>query len=166
MISHRTAAQKSLGGWWWSRGQSQAHRRPLCVLSDLLRATKAGSVRAASLARVWSPVYVETLKGVSLLGAQVLGGSAGWGQEPQPGMGMKGSGGPTCLLENYHCTPSHPVDSVPDAVPQRGGAAGRSRCVSLFLLWGGGRPWEAALTARPAAGQAEGSLPTPPLKYL
>ena len=81
-------------------------------------------------------------------------------------MGMKGSGGPACLLENYHCTPSQPVNSVPDAVPQRGGAAGRSWLCEPFSSLGGGRPWEAAPSARPAAGQAEGSLPTPTLKYL
>lgn len=71
-------------------------------------------------------------------------------------MGMRGREvlRPLSELPLHAC---HPVNALP--VPRVGQAAGRPGCVGEVVL--GSSPG-----ARPAAGQAERSLPTPPLKYL
>lgn len=143
-IPHRTVVPES-----WA--QSPIHQRQSCVLSDLLRATRTGSLRGS--VRGTLPVRSPG----SLWRYRVGSGPATWG-------GDEGSG---LVFHNCHCTPSHVINSVPDTVPQRDGEAARSwLCAPFSYLGGEACPGKLALSATPAVGQAESSLPTLTLKYL
>lgn len=89
----------------------------------------------------------------------------GWVQRLQPGMGMKEKTGPSFLSQYCYYTPSHLINSVPDIVGQEGRGSRKVSAVCVFLFFwvgdGGAIP-----STRPAAGQAESSLPVPSLKYL
>ena len=72
-------------------------------------------------------------------------------------MAMRGRERPASLCQNCHC--SRVTLLIQCLSPEWGQAAGRSGCVGKVVL--GSNP-----RARPAAGQAQRSLPIPPLKYL
>lgn len=83
---------------------------------------------------------------------------------------MKEKTGPSFLSQYCYYTPSHLINSVPDIVGQEGRGSRKVSAACVFLFFwvgdGGAIPWEAAPSTRPAAGQAESSLPVPSLKYL